>query len=194
LNTGRGASTYDGVSIAWAVAEYLHDQLGPRALFATHYHELCGLADLHPRVRNVSVAAREWKGDVVFLRKLTPGGASRSFGIEVAKIAGVPALVLARARAILASLEADRATPGGPHQIVPGKGEAPQLGLFEGSPAASVPAQSDVLALSDMAETLRQLQMDDLSPREAWTLLEGWQARLRGPSGGPPASAKKLTS
>ena len=87
---GRGTSTYDGVSIAWAVAEHLHDRIGAKTLFATHYHELAALAAQHPRVRNVSVAAREWKGEVVFLRKLPPGGASRSFGIEVAKLAGLP--------------------------------------------------------------------------------------------------------
>ena len=96
---GRGTSTYDGVSIAWAVAEHLHDALGARALFATHYHELTALAETHPRVCNVSVAAREWQGEVVFLRKLTPGGASRSFGVEVAKLAGLPATVVDRARA-----------------------------------------------------------------------------------------------
>ena len=109
---GRGTSTYDGVSIAWAVAEHLHDVLGARTLFATHYHELCALAETHPRVRNVSVAAREWKGEVVFLRKLTPGGASRSFGVEVARLAGLPAEVVARARAILATLEGDGGADG----------------------------------------------------------------------------------
>jgi DNA mismatch repair protein MutS len=102
---GRGTSTYDGVSIAWAVAEYLHDRLSARTLFATHYHELCALPETHPRVRNVSVAAREWKGEVVFLRKLTPGGTSRSFGIEVARLAGLPDTVVARARTILDHLE-----------------------------------------------------------------------------------------
>ena len=88
---GRGTSTYDGVSIAWAVAEHLHDRIGAKTLFATHYHELAALAGQHPRVRNVSVAAREWKGEVVFLRKLTAGGTSRSFGVEVARLAGLPA-------------------------------------------------------------------------------------------------------
>jgi len=111
---GRGTSTYDGVSIAWAVAEHLHEVVGARTLFATHYHELCALADRHPRVRNVSVAAREWEGEVVFLRKLMPGGANRSFGIQVAKLAGLPASVIDKAREILARLE------GGP-----GRGEPP---------------------------------------------------------------------
>ena len=88
---GRGTSTYDGVSIAWAVAEHLHDRVGAKTLFATHYHELGALAASHAaRAQRQSVAAREWKGEVVFLRKLTAGGASRSFGIEVAKLAGLP--------------------------------------------------------------------------------------------------------
>ena len=106
---GRGTSTYDGVSIAWAVAEHLHDRVGAKTLFATHYHELGALAGQHARVRNVSVAAREWKGEVVFLRKLTAGGASRSFGVEVAKLAGLPPTVVDRARAILRTLESDAA-------------------------------------------------------------------------------------
>ena len=109
---GRGTSTYDGVSIAWAVAEHIHDQIGAKTLFATHYHELAALAADRPRVRNVSVAAREWKGEVVFLRKLVPGGANRSFGVEVAKLAGLPEAVIARAGAILRSLEVMPAAGG----------------------------------------------------------------------------------
>jgi DNA mismatch repair protein MutS len=122
---GRGTSTYDGVSIAWAVAEYLHEVVGARTLFATHYHELCALADRHARVRNVSVAAREWEGEVVFLRKLMPGGANRSFGIQVAKLAGLPASVIEKAREILARLE------GGP-----GRADASQPATGEGAAAA----------------------------------------------------------
>ncbi len=107
------------MSIAWAVAEHLHDHLGAKTLFATHYHELAALAADRPRVRNVSVAAREWKGEVVFLRKLVPGGANRSFGVEVAKLAGLPPEVVARAGAILRALEAQPAAGGrsGPAQL-----------------------------------------------------------------------------
>ena len=139
---GRGTSTYDGVSIAWAVAEHIHDRLGAKTLFATHYHELGALAEQHARVRNVSVAAREWKGEVVFLRKLAPGGASRSFGVEVAKLAGLPATVVARARAILRTLEADGGAAGAgalPRPVAPADSEpAAQLGLFSwgGTPPA----------------------------------------------------------
>jgi DNA mismatch repair protein MutS len=95
---GRGTSTFDGISIAWAVAEHLHESaLQPRTLFATHYHELTALAADLPRVRNLSVAVAEWKGDVVFVRRIVPGPASRSYGVEVAKLAGVPPAVVGRA-------------------------------------------------------------------------------------------------
>jgi DNA mismatch repair protein MutS len=106
---GRGTSTFDGISIAWAVAEHLHDASErPRTLFATHYHELTALAAERSRVRNLSVAVAEWKGDVVFLRQVVPGPAPRSYGVEVARLAGVPESVVARARALLAGLEAGR--------------------------------------------------------------------------------------
>ncbi|MEO7734493.1 MAG: DNA mismatch repair protein MutS, partial [Kofleriaceae bacterium] len=102
---GRGTSTYDGVSIAWAVAEFLHDAIGARTLFATHYHELVALADSRPRVRNVSVAVREHKGEIVFLRRVVAGGANKSYGIDVARLAGLPRSVISRSRAILNQLE-----------------------------------------------------------------------------------------
>jgi len=179
---GRGTSTYDGVSIAWAVAEHLHDHVGAKTLFATHYHELTALAGLHARVRNVSVAAREWKGEVVFLRKLTPGGASRSFGVEVAKLAGLPPTVVDRARAILRTLESDAGAPGAgaavPHPIEPASAApAPQLGLVFGPPPA--PGTSDGLAAEAVViETLRAVDPDDLSPRAAHDLLADLVARL----------------
>jgi DNA mismatch repair protein MutS len=171
---GRGTSTYDGVSIAWAVAEHLHDRLGARALFATHYHELCALAESHPRVRNVSVAAREWKGEVVFLRKLVDGGASRSFGIEVARLAGLPAEVVGRARSILEALEGERPSPAGPMPAAPGKGQGPQLGLFSGA----APARRDDAALREVAEALKRVELDELSPRAAWDLLAELRKKL----------------
>jgi DNA mismatch repair protein MutS len=178
---GRGTSTYDGVSIAWAVAEHLHDRLGARALFATHYHELCALADSHPRVRNVSVAAREWKGEVVFLRKLVAGGASRSFGIEVGRLAGLPPEVVARAKAILETLESERAAPAGPTPVHPGKGEAPQLGLFGDRPKPA-PRDAPDDRLRAVAEALRGVDPDDLSPRAAWDLVAELRKKLTIPS------------
>jgi DNA mismatch repair protein MutS len=177
---GRGTSTYDGVSIAWAVAEHLHDRVGAKTLFATHYHELGALAAQHPRVRNVSVAAREWKGEVVFLRKLTAGGANRSFGVEVAKLAGLPPAVIARARAILKTLEADAGSVGGnvPRPVAPAEAESGgQLGLFTAVAAATgVPEH----AVSEVVTRLKAVDPDELSPRAAHDLV----AEL----------AKKLTS
>ena len=102
---GRGTSTYDGLSIAWAVAEFLHDQVGARTLFATHYHELVKLAEEKPRIRNFCLSVKEWQGEIIFLRKLVPGGASVSYGVEVARLAGLPEGVLGRARQILKNLE-----------------------------------------------------------------------------------------
>ena len=167
---GRGTSTYDGVSIAWAVAEHIHDRVGAKTLFATHYHELAALAGQHARVRNISVAAREWKGEVVFLRKLTAGGTSRSFGVEVAKLAGLPPAVIARARAILRTLEAPGGGPAAdlPRPVVPGAAEAGlgQLGLF----APPAPAAEDPL-VREVLERLRALDTDELSPRAAHDLL-----------------------
>src|SRR5439155_13755324 len=117
---GRGTSTYDGVSIAWAVAEYLHDRVGAKTLFATHYHELTALADTKERVRNLHIAVREWKEQVIFLRKLVPGGTNRSYGIQVGRLAGLPREVLARAKEVLADLErgaSSHAGTGGPAQL-----------------------------------------------------------------------------
>ncbi|MGA0133465.1 MAG: DNA mismatch repair protein MutS [Opitutales bacterium] len=110
---GRGTSTYDGISIAWAVAEHLHGAgaSGPRTLFATHYHELTKLAESLPRLRNFSVAVKEWKDEIVFVRRVVPGAADRSYGIQVARLAGMPPTVVERARAILAGLETGKGLP-----------------------------------------------------------------------------------
>lgn len=102
---GRGTSTYDGVSLAWAITEYLHDQIGGRALFATHYHELALLSERLPRLRNYTVLVREWEKQIVFLHKIAPGSADRSYGIHVARLAGVPEDVLQRAQEVLSELE-----------------------------------------------------------------------------------------
>jgi len=145
---GRGTSTFDGVSIAWAVAEFLHDTVGARTLFATHYHELVALADSRPRVRNVSVAVREHKGEIVFLRRVVPGGASRSYGIDVAKLAGLPKSVTARAHQIMAKLEGGATL-----------GASPQLSLL---PAA---------APSPAVAKLASIDVNRTTPLEALALL-----------------------
>jgi DNA mismatch repair protein MutS len=102
---GRGTSTFDGLSIAWSVAEFLHDKIRARTLFATHYHELTKLAEERKGVANFNVAVREWNEQIIFLRKIIPGGADKSYGIHVARLAGVPKEILDRARDILAHLE-----------------------------------------------------------------------------------------
>jgi DNA mismatch repair protein MutS len=112
---GRGTSTYDGISIAWAVAEHLHGagDAGPRTLFATHYHELTRLAGRLARLRNWSVAVKEWNDEIVFVRRVVPGAADRSYGIQVARLAGMPPAVVTRAREILSGLETGDGLPGG---------------------------------------------------------------------------------
>ena len=157
---GRGTSTYDGVSIAWAVAEFVHDRIGCRTLFATHYHELTALPDIKPRIHNAAVAVREWKGEIVFLRKLVNGSVNRSYGIHVAQLAGVPAEVLTRARGILKSLEdGESLTLPHPKTAEP----EPQLSLF--APPPPVPGQDRI------AERLRAVEPDSLSPRDALQLI-----------------------
>ena len=103
---GRGTSTFDGLSIAWSVAEHLHDEIGARTLFATHYHELTALAHTCPAAKNYNVAVKEWNQQIIFLRKIIAGSAEKSYGIQVARLAGLPESVLQRAREILERLEA----------------------------------------------------------------------------------------
>ena len=170
---GRGTSTFDGLSIAWAVAEHLHDapELQPRTLFATHYHELVELAASRPRVRNAHFEVREWGHDVVFLRRLAAGGASRSYGIQVARLAGLPDAVIARARQILAALESGDGAGRGR------AARAPQLALFETSarpqPAGPSPLEQDVL------DEIRRLDADRIAPLDALTLLHRLASVLR---------------
>jgi DNA mismatch repair protein MutS len=161
---GRGTSTYDGLAIAWAIAEHLHDVIGCRAMFATHYHELCELAAQRAGVRNFNVAAREYQGGVVFLHKLVEGAANRSYGVAVAKLAGVPALVLARARALLARLEAGEGLAARDSRAE----QRGQLTLF----AATPPPPSAV------ESTLRELEVDHLTPVQALLALAQLKALL----------------
>jgi DNA mismatch repair protein MutS len=176
---GRGTSTYDGVSIAWAVTEYLHEAVGCRTLFATHYHELCQLAGSLPRLANYSVAVKEQQGQVVFLRQLQEGGANRSYGIEVARLAGLPSSVVGRARDILARLEAGhRLGPEAQLEINFSPKAHPDGGplvgeLFAPAPAAP-PSDHPVVA------ELRALSIDTLSPLEALNKLADLAARFAG--------------
>ncbi len=158
---GRGTSTYDGLAIAWAVAEHLHDAVGCRAMFATHYHELTELAATLSACENWSVSAREHAGDIVFLHKLQRGAASRSYGVACARLAGVPEIVLARAKQLLAELERGGGVGHG-HAPAP----RPQLDLFGGKPVAAVVAEHPAL------ELLRAVDVDRMTPLEALQLLE----------------------
>ena len=165
---GRGTSTYDGLAIAWAVAEHLHDAIHCRALFATHYHELTDLVNVSPHAANCSVSARERGDEVVFLYKLVKGAASRSYGVAVARLAGLPEVVLARAKAILASLESGAALPGGRYASLRGRSRSGsvQLDLF-GGPAPSKEADEPHPAL----ELLRAIEPDRLTPLDALQLI-----------------------
>lgn len=161
---GRGTATFDGLSIAWAVAEHLASSpvARPMTLFATHYHELTDLADALPRVTNAHVAVREWRDDIVFLRKVLPGRSDRSYGIQVARLAGLPPAVVARARAILDALEADELSRGGRPSLHAAPSEPqPQLALFE---AAASPRDH-------LVARLREVDVNQLTPLQALQLL-----------------------
>ena len=158
---GRGTATFDGLSIAWAAVEYLHDTAGCRTLFATHYHELTGLGARLDGLANASMLVREHDGELVFLHEVGAGAADRSYGIHVAELAGLPATVITRARAVLALLEENRAAA----DLVPALDELP---LF--TPQSIAAPEADKLR-----EALAALDPDRLSPREALD----WLYRLR---------------
>jgi DNA mismatch repair protein MutS len=170
---GRGTATFDGLSIAWSVAEYLHDtpRVAARTLFATHYHELTELALTKSRVVNMKMLVREWNDSIVFLRKVVEGSADRSYGIQVARLAGLPAEVLDRAREVLANLEREELARDGRPKLArhagdgaaPGAQEPAQIGLFP-------PEEDPVIA------DLKALAIDTLTPIEALNVL----ARLKG--------------
>jgi DNA mismatch repair protein MutS len=176
---GRGTSTFDGISIAWAVAEYIHTKLRARTLFATHYHELTELALTMDRVKNYTVAIKEWNDQIIFLRRVVEGGADKSYGIQVARLAGLPESVVQRARDVLANLEQAEfndqgepvavSKPGhgeganggrGEHYAQSGKtpGAEPQLGLFASEAGVIFKEISD-------------LDLDSMTPLDAMNTL-----------------------
>lgn len=171
---GRGTSTFDGLAIAWAVAEHLEEATRCRALFATHYHELTDLGEQSEHVVNRSVSAKEHNGDVVFLHRVIAGAASRSYGVAVAKLAGLPESVLARARAILGALEGTAVEETSPRRKPKRLPNTRQLDLFGSSPVTSSiePAAQEVL------DTLRAVDVERLSPLEALTLIAKLKRRL----------------
>ena len=167
---GRGTATFDGLSIAWAAIEHLHEANRCRALFATHYHELTALSSKLPRMFNATVRVKEWQGDVVFLHEVLPGSADRSYGIQVARLAGLPAPVIARAKSVLAKLEAqDRGQTA--------RALADDLPLFAvPSRAAAEPATPS--EAERLVEAVRALHPDEMSPREALEALYALKAKL----------------
>ena len=168
---GRGTSTFDGLSIAWAVTEYLHERPdgGPRTLFATHYHELVDLALVKERIRVYNVSVKERQDNIVFLRKIVPGGSSRSYGIQVAKLAGVPDQVVGRAKEVLANLEKEELDPGGRPKLAPESvsqplksREASQIELFGG-------------AGNELLNELRKVDPVNITPMDALQKLAEWK-------------------
>jgi DNA mismatch repair protein MutS len=153
---GRGTSTYDGVSIAWAVTEHLHNATACKTVFATHYHELTQLADELDGVRNFNVAVREVGDRILFVHRLEPGGADRSYGIEVGRLAGLPAAVLDRAKHLLKLLESEQLAAG---MKKPATDASPQLGLFAQTPHPAL-------------ERLKSLDVNSLTPVQALSLLD----------------------
>jgi DNA mismatch repair protein MutS len=169
---GRGTSTFDGLSIAWAVAEYLHDQRnkGVKTLFATHYHELTELARQKSRIKNFNIAVKEWNEEIIFLRKLMPGGTNRSYGIQVARLAGVPKSVITRARKILARIENGGSLKVKDNDVPLSGGTIPgshiQLELFQR------PEQK-------IAGKLKALDLSKMTPLDALNWLSEQQAELK---------------
>ena len=166
---GRGTSTYDGISLAWSVVEYLHEHVGCRTLFATHYHELTDLAKSLSGVKNLNVAVREWQDEVIFLHKIIDGAADKSYGIHVARLAGVPREVIERSKEILAQLEEEHLDAEGRAKIArrPIEPRRPRLQLTLFGPAEH-----------PLLDELRQLELDNLTPLQAFQLLQQWQETL----------------
>ncbi|MEM7320303.1 MAG: DNA mismatch repair protein MutS, partial [Pseudomonadota bacterium] len=157
---GRGTATYDGLSIAWATLEHLHAQNRCRALFATHYHELTALAGSLKGVENATVAVKEWQGEVIFLHEVRKGAADRSYGVQVAQLAGLPPSVVARARVVLDQLEKNEREGGRQKTLID------DLPLFAAAPAVTAPPVS-----SKVEAMMAEISPDELTPRAALDLI-----------------------
>ncbi|HEY0555702.1 MAG TPA: DNA mismatch repair protein MutS, partial [Thermoanaerobaculia bacterium] len=166
---GRGTATFDGLSLAWAIVEYLHEHRRPKTLFATHYHELTELASLLPRVVNRTMAVKEWDERIVFLRRVVPGSADKSYGLHVARLAGLPPAVIDRAGEILANLESAEYDPTGKPRLA--RGNAPEN---------DEPAQLTLFAPPEqvVAGVLRSVDADQLTPLAALNLIHSLKSRL----------------
>ena len=168
---GRGTSTFDGLSLAWAIVEHLHEHRRPRTLFATHYHELTELASLLPRVVNRTMAVKEWEGKIVFLRRVIAGSADKSYGLHVARLAGIPEGVVERAAEVLANLESAEYDMSGRPRLA--RGHAPDGGGPDQMPLFAPPEQVVAAILADV-------DVDRLSPLAALNLLQALKSRLGG--------------
>jgi len=171
---GRGTSTYDGLALAWAVTEYIHNhpRIGARTLFATHYHELADLGELLPRAFNLHMDVLEQEGEVIFLRRLAPGAADRSYGVHVARLAGLPRAVVQRAEEVLAELERDGTVDGPPGGRTRRKGRRPP------SPQMLLPLGPEP-SVSPVLEQLRVLDVNAMTPLDALTKLYELQKKAR---------------
>jgi DNA mismatch repair protein MutS len=171
---GRGTATFDGLSIAWATIEHLHESNRCRALFATHFHEMTALAAKLARLHNATMRVKEWQGDVVFLHEVVAGAADRSYGIQVAKLAGLPPSVIERAKVVLAQIEAeDRASPA--RQLID------DLPLFAAAQPAALAIQEDGAfadVTADLVAAIEALHPDEMSPRDALEALYALKAKF----------------
>jgi DNA mismatch repair protein MutS len=163
---GRGTATYDGVSIAWAVTEHVHEHIGCKTVFATHYHELTQLADELPAVRNYNVAVREVGDQILFVHRLQPGGADRSYGIEVGRLAGLPRSVIDRAREMLVLLEEEQLVRGSANSIQPGRSRAAASGDVASREQLGLFAQANPIV-----DQLAALDVNSMTPLEALSRL-----------------------
>ncbi|HEX9114302.1 MAG TPA: DNA mismatch repair protein MutS, partial [Nitrospirota bacterium] len=184
---GRGTSTFDGISIAWAVAEYIHTKLRARTLFATHYHELTELALTMDRVKNYTVAIKEWNDQIIFLRRVTPGGADKSYGIQVARLAGLPQAVIARAKEVLANLEKaefnDLGEPVAAGEAARGRRiEGATGGNGEGGTQETIEPQLGLFASEAglLFKELQDMDLDRMTPLEAMIKLQELKKRVEG--------------
>jgi DNA mismatch repair protein MutS len=170
---GRGTATFDGLSIAWAAIEHLHEVNRCRTLFATHYHELTALSEVLPRLANVTMKVKEWQGDVVFLHEVAAGAADRSYGIQVARLAGLPDSVVQRARDVLDQLEnVDRAKP-----VSAMIDDLPLFSVVRNSAPVRSSVESEIL------RALNEISPDELTPRQALEMLYSLRAMAKGDGG-----------
>jgi DNA mismatch repair protein MutS len=167
---GRGTATFDGLSLAWAIVEHLHERVRPLTLFATHYHELTELAELLPRVVNRTMAVKEWEDRILFVRRVVPGSADKSYGLHVARLAGIPEGVIERAQQVLHNLEAKEYDPQGRPRLAEG-------GSFEAERPAQMPLFTPAEEI--VAKVLREVDLERLTPLAALNLIASLQDRLK---------------